>query len=139
MNAYWEGMGNETAPVALENALLLGADPKGVGASRQDINDHGYGVPGCACGAGLSGQWRCLVVHLQSAKGTACWRPGLVVWYPRLWGNQCETVVQDGPWTFTGSSWGYLPMEPGLVKLSFVGDWVAESAVSFKVHIMREN
>jgi hypothetical protein len=41
LNAFWEDMGNETDPAALENALLLGADPNGVGASWQDINDQG--------------------------------------------------------------------------------------------------
>ncbi|MCL7455419.1 MAG: S8 family serine peptidase, partial [Anaerolineae bacterium] len=212
LNAYWEGLGYETDPVALENALLLGADPEVVGASWQDINDQGYGaldvpaaldhlasgdvklkpaakvgelaanvlgpaVPGkrevwnsdtitLAPGEVFNAVWEIsdatskvtiqvrnidtpdnsgwatwpnsLVVHLAGGKRTATYHP-LVVWFPHLWGKQFDIVVEDGPWTLAGGPWHYEPMQPGLMKLSFVGDWVAESPVSFKVHIMREN
>ena len=212
LNAYWEGMGNETDPVALENALLLGADPNVVGASWQDINDQGYGaldVPAAldhlasgnvrlrpakkvgelaanVLGPAVPGKvetWKSktitlapgevfnavfeitaatsrvtirvtdidtpdnsgwstwpnsLVVHLAGGKRTATYHP-LVVWYPQNGNDQFEIVVEDGLWTFAGEPWHYEPMQPGLMKLSFVGDWVAESPVSFKVHIKREN
>ncbi len=35
--------------------------------------------------------------------------------------------------------WDYIPMEPGLMKLSLVPDYSNESPVSFKVRIIREN
>jgi hypothetical protein len=212
LNAYWEGIGNETDPRALENALLLGADPEAVGASWQDINDQGYGVldvpvaldhlvrgdvdlkpakkvgelaanvlgpavPGkveswtsekitLAPSEGFNAVFEItdatsrvtiqvrdietpdnsdrtvaansLVVHLAGGKRSATDHP-LVVWYPHLRGTHFDIVVEDGLWTFDGEPWHYEPMQPGLMKLSFVGDWVAESPVSFKVHIKREN
>jgi subtilisin family serine protease len=44
LNAYWEGLGYETAPVALENVLLKGANPDVVAEAWQGINDQGYGT-----------------------------------------------------------------------------------------------
>jgi hypothetical protein len=44
LNAYWEGLGYETDPVALEDVLLLGADPEVVGPTWQGVNVQGYGA-----------------------------------------------------------------------------------------------
>jgi hypothetical protein len=44
LNSYWESLGNETDPVALENVLLLGAKPDAVGPAWQGLNDQGYGA-----------------------------------------------------------------------------------------------
>jgi hypothetical protein len=80
-----------------------------------------------------------LEVHLQSAKRTAFEHPVGVYWYPRLYGSAFDIVVEDGPWTFWGIPWVDQPMEPGLMKLSLIGDYSNEAPVSFKVRITREN
>jgi hypothetical protein len=61
-----------------------------------------------------------------------------VYWYP-WYGDSFDIVVEDGPWTFWGIPWDYMPMEPGLMKLTFIGDYSNESPVSFKVRVTREN
>jgi hypothetical protein len=79
-----------------------------------------------------------LEVHLQSAKRTSFDDPVARYWYP-WYGDSFEITVEDGPWT---SPWGleaYQPMEPGLMKLSLIGDYSNEAPVSFKVRIQREN
>jgi len=77
-----------------------------------------------------------LEVHLQSAKRTSFTDPIEVLWN---YGDAFDIVVEDGPWTFWDIPWDYIPMEPGLMKLSLVGDYSNESPVSFKVRITREN
>jgi hypothetical protein len=52
-------------------------------------------------------------------------------------------VVEDGPWTADVNGGGpfevaYAPMEPGLMKISFAGDFVNEQPVSFRVRVTRE-
>ncbi len=44
LNAWWEAQGQETDPVALENALLKGANPNEVGPEWRRPEDQGYGV-----------------------------------------------------------------------------------------------
>ncbi len=78
-------------------------------------------------------------IHLQSAKRTAFDHPVNVLWYPNYYGDAVDIVVEDGPWTFWDMGWDYIPMEPGLMKLSLVPDYSNESPVSFKVRIIREN
>ena len=80
-----------------------------------------------------------LEVHLQSAKRTAFRHPVEVYWYPFWYGDAFDIVVEDGPWTFWGIPWTYQPMEPGLMKLSLIGDFSNEAPVSFRVRITREN
>ena len=80
-----------------------------------------------------------LEVHVQSAKRTG-WAPHPVegYWYP-WYGDSFDIVIEDGSWS---SPWGgtYQPMEPGLMKLSLIGDYSNEApVVSFKVRITREN
>jgi hypothetical protein len=81
-----------------------------------------------------------LEVHLQSAKRSA-WPHAIdaVYWYPYFYGEDFDIVVEDGPWTFAGIPWTYQPMEPGLMKLTLIGDYSNEDPVSFKVKITREN
>ncbi len=44
LNAWWESQGRDTDPVALENALLKGANPNEVGPEWRRPEDQGYGV-----------------------------------------------------------------------------------------------
>jgi serine protease AprX len=80
-----------------------------------------------------------LEVHLQSAKRTSFGHPVEVYWYPFAYGDAFDIVVEDGPWTFWGMPWDNTPMEPGLMKLSLIGDYSNEDPVSFRVRIRREN
>lgn len=80
-----------------------------------------------------------LEVHLQSAKRTTFSHPIVRYWYPYFFGDTLVITVEDGEWT---SPWGietYQPMEPGLMKLSLIGDYSNEDPVNFKVRITREN
>jgi hypothetical protein len=80
-----------------------------------------------------------LEIHLGSAKRSSIARPfDTVYWYP-WYGDSFTIEVEDGPWTFAGGLWDYLPMEPGLMKLGLIGDYSNESPISFKVRITREN
>jgi hypothetical protein len=213
LNAYWEGLGNETAPVALENVLLKGANPNVVAEAWQGINDQGYGTldvpaslellmagdveihPAQKVGEltasilgkpvkGKTQTWEsdmitvgasepfnavfeigpstsqvvievfdittednsayawwpnALEVHVQSAKRTSVAHPVEVLWYTFDYGDAFDIVIEDGPWTFWGIPWDYMPMEPGMMKLSLLGDYSNEAPVSFKVRVTREN
>jgi hypothetical protein len=80
-----------------------------------------------------------LEVHVQSAKRTSFGHPVERYWYPYFYGDAFQIVVEDGAWY---SPWGqetYQPMEPGLMKLTLIGDYSNEAPVSFKVRITREN
>ena len=57
----------------------------------------------------------------------------------KVYGDSFDIVVEDGPWTFWGIPWDNMPMEPGLMRLSLIGDYSNESQVSFKVRVTREN
>jgi len=76
-----------------------------------------------------------LEVHLQSAKRTSFSHP--LAYY--LSGGTFQILVEDGQWYSSAGLEVYQPMEPGLMKLSLVGDYSNESPVSFKVRIVREN
>jgi len=80
-----------------------------------------------------------LEVHVQSAKRTSIRHPIELYWYPFWYGDSFDIVIEDGPWTFWGIPWTYQPMEPGLMKLSLIGDFSNESPVSFEVRVCREN
>jgi len=80
-----------------------------------------------------------LEVHLQSAKRTSFGHPVQEYWYSFWDGDTFDIVIEDGPWTFGGTPWIYQPMEPGLMKLSLIGDYSNEAQVSFKVRLTREN
>jgi hypothetical protein len=81
-----------------------------------------------------------LQFDVQSAKRTDSSRPiDSFLWYPQFYGDSFTIVIEDGPWTLDGDPLAYQPMEPGLMKVSFAGDYSNESPVSFKVRISREN
>jgi hypothetical protein len=80
-----------------------------------------------------------LEVHVQSAKRTAFPHPVERYWYPYFYGDAFEIVIEDGPWTSPFGLEADQPMEPGLMKLSLIGDYSNEAPVSFKVRITREN
>mgnify|MGYP001223980450 CR=1 FL=1 len=80
-----------------------------------------------------------LEVHLQSAKRTSFSHPISSYFYPFAYGDTFQILVEDGQWYSSFGEEVYQPMEPGLMKLSLVGDYSNESPVSFKVRITREN
>lgn len=80
-----------------------------------------------------------LEIHVQSAKRTAFPHPIEAYWYPYFSRDSFDIVIQDGSWNFAGWSWTEQPMEPGLMKLSLIGDYSNEAPVSFKVQVTREN
>jgi hypothetical protein len=80
-----------------------------------------------------------LEVHLQSAKRTSFAHPIVSYFYPFAYGETFEILVEDGQWYSSFGEEAYQPMEPGLMKLSLVGDYSNESPVSFKLRIVREN
>jgi subtilisin family serine protease len=80
-----------------------------------------------------------LEVHVQSAKRTSYPHPVEYYWYPYAYGDAFEIVIEDGPWTSPFGLEANQPMEPGLMKLSLIGDYSNEAPVSFKVRITREN
>lgn len=80
-----------------------------------------------------------LEVHVQSAKRTAVSHPVAIYWYPFAYGDSFTIEIKDGPWTLAGEPWAYQPMEPGLMKISLIGDFSNESSVSFKMRVTRES
>ena len=80
-----------------------------------------------------------LEVHLQSAKRTSFLHPITAYFYPFAYGDTFEILVEDGQWYSSFGEEVYQPMEPGLMKLSLIGDYSNEETVSFKVRIVREN
>jgi subtilisin family serine protease len=80
-----------------------------------------------------------LEVHLQSAKRTSFAHPIARYWYPYFYGDTFQILVEDGLWQSPFGVEVEQPMEPGLMKLSLVGDYSNESPVSFKVRVTREN
>ena len=80
-----------------------------------------------------------LEVHVQSAKRTAYPHPVERYWYPYFYGETFQIEIEDGPWTSPFGLEANQPMEPGLMKLSLIGDYSNEAPVSFKVRIIREN
>jgi hypothetical protein len=80
-----------------------------------------------------------LEVHVQSAKRTAFGHPVERYWYPYVDGDTMQIVIEDGVWNSPFGVEAEQPMEPGLMKLSLIGDYSNEAPVSFKVRITREN
>lgn len=80
-----------------------------------------------------------LEVHVQSAKRTGWADPVMVYWYPFWYGDAFDVVIDDGDWTFWGMPWAYQPMEPGLMKVTLVGDYSNGAPVSFRVRVKRED
>lgn len=79
-----------------------------------------------------------LKFQVQSAKRSEFIQPIDEYWDPNLSGDQFTVEIEDGLWKLAGAPKAYQPMEPGLMKVSLVGDFANESAVSFKLRLVRE-
>ena len=80
-----------------------------------------------------------LTIHIQDAKRSGIEHPVNVYWYPMSYGDAVDIEIEDGPWTFWGMDWDYIPMEPGKMKVTLMPDVSNEDPVSFKVRVTREN
>lgn len=80
-----------------------------------------------------------LEVHVQSAKRSDNSHPIVQYWHPYIDGDSFTIEIEDGLWTLDGVPQAYQPMEPGLMKVTIVGDYSNESPVSFKMRVIREN
>ncbi len=79
-----------------------------------------------------------LKIQLQSAKRSEFPQPINEYWDPNLSGDYFTIEIEDGLWSLAGVPRAHQPMEPGLMKVSLVGDFANESAISFKVWVIRE-
>lgn len=79
-----------------------------------------------------------LEVHVESAKRSAFSSPIAQLWYPNYYGDSFEIVIEDGVWTSPFGVEAVQPMEPGMMKVSLVGDYSNEALVSFKMRVTRE-
>jgi hypothetical protein len=82
-------------------------------------------------------------MHIQDAHSTGIESVVGLYWYPYFFGDAFSVEVKDGPWTVNSEAgsepWYYAPMQPGLMKVSLIGDFVNEAPVSFKLRVTREN
>jgi hypothetical protein len=79
-----------------------------------------------------------LKIQVQSAKRTDFPQPINEYWDPNLSGDSFTVEIEDGLWSLEGVPKAQQPIEPGLMKVSLVGDFANESAISFKVQVIRE-
>jgi len=77
-----------------------------------------------------------LQLNIQSAK-RGMWHP--VLWWLNYQDEIARVEITDGPWLFNGEELMYWPMEPGLMRVTMLGDVQNEVPVSFKLRIVREN
>jgi hypothetical protein len=80
-----------------------------------------------------------LEVHVQDARSTGIESAVGAYWYPFAYGDTFSIEVKDGLWTVAGTPAYYAPMQPGLMKVTLIGDYANEAPVSFKMRITREN
>lgn len=80
-----------------------------------------------------------LKVQVQSAKRTDFPLPINEYWDPNVKGDAFTIGIEDGIWMMNDTLINYHPMEPGLMKVSLIGDFANESEVSFNVRIIRED
>lgn len=80
-----------------------------------------------------------LEIHIQSAIRSDVDHPVAIYWYPALYGDSVTIEIEDGRWSLAGLPWAYQPMQPGLMKVSLIGDYANETRVRFKMRITREN
>ena len=80
-----------------------------------------------------------LAVHVQSAKRSAAEHPVFFYWDPNWLGNSFTIEINDGLWTVNGEPAASQPMEPGLMKITLLGDSVNESPVKLKARVIRDN
>ncbi|MBE9473737.1 MAG: S8 family serine peptidase [Chloroflexi bacterium] len=80
-----------------------------------------------------------LKVQVQSAKRSDFPLPINTYWDPYISGSEFTVEIEDGTWAMNDNPLAYQPMEPGLMKVSLIGDYANESQVSFKMRVIREN
>lgn len=80
-----------------------------------------------------------LKVQVQSAKRSEFPLPINTYWDPYVSGSAFTIEIEDGTWEMTDIPPTYQPMEPGLVKVSLIGDYANEEQVSFNMRVIREN
>ncbi len=84
-----------------------------------------------------------LQVNVQSARRTAIASVIEWLWYPFWYGDWFTLEIGDGSWISTDMTGSYLeanrPMEPGLMRVTFAGDYSNEAPVSFTVKVRRES
>jgi subtilisin family serine protease len=79
-----------------------------------------------------------LKIQVQSAKRTDFTLPIDEYWDPNLSGDYFTLEIEDGVWKLAGVPRANQPMEPGLMKISLVGDFANEAAISFKLRMLRQ-
>jgi hypothetical protein len=77
-------------------------------------------------------------LQVQSAKRGGCW-PGIWWWFGPEHGDLIRVEVTDGSWLLDGEEVNFMPMEPGLMKVTLSSIFWTESPISFKLRIVREN
>jgi hypothetical protein len=80
-----------------------------------------------------------LEIHVQSAIRSDVDHPVAIYWYPDLYGDSLTIEIEDGPWTLAGLPWTYQPMQPGLMKVSLIGDYSNECSCPLQDAHYREN
>lgn len=80
-----------------------------------------------------------LKVQVQSAKRSDFPLPIDKYWNPNTKGDKFTIRIEDGFWMMNDAPINYQPMEPGLMKVSLIGDFANESGVVFNVRVIREN
>ena len=80
-----------------------------------------------------------LEVHVQDARSSGIESAVSLYWYSFAYGDAFTIEVMDDLWTVAGSPKYSAPMQPGLMKVTLIGDYANEAPVSFKMRITREN
>ena len=80
-----------------------------------------------------------LKVQVQSAKRSEFPLPINTWWDPYVSGSTFTIEIEDGTWKMNDIPQIFQPMEPGLMKVSLIGDFANEARVAFKMRVIREN
>lgn len=80
-----------------------------------------------------------LEVHVQDARSSGIESAVSLYWYSFAYGDAFNIEVMDDLWTVAGSPEYSAPMQPGLMKVTLIGDYANEAPISFKMRITREN
>jgi hypothetical protein len=80
-----------------------------------------------------------LEVHVQDARSTGIESAVSRYWYPFAYGDAFSIEVKDDLWIVAGDPEYSAPMQPGLMKVTLIGDYTNEAPVSFKMRVTREN
>jgi serine protease AprX len=80
-----------------------------------------------------------LEVQVQSARRSAFISPIQEIWNPNFLGDHFTIEIEAGVWNLDGEPRASQALEPGLMKISLLGDFPNQSPVSFKVKVTRDN